>query len=58
MTIENHDLEVDFNMDNPDQWTAVCSCGRWSSGPLESKEAAEDAWENHCDRIFMEATGG
>lgn len=27
--------------------TAVCSCGRFTSKPRLSKEAAQRAWENH-----------
>jgi len=32
-----------------------CSCG-WQGGESDSEEAAIEAWENHCDVAFMEAT--
>lgn len=34
---------------------AECSCG-WTSEAFRDSEAAVDAWENHCDVVFMEAT--
>jgi len=56
MTIDTHDLtiEADFLVDGYTPW---CSCG-WSGRREESSERAIDAWENHCDQVFMEATGG
>lgn len=40
------------------RWTAECSCG-WESAHDHRYEAvAIDDWENHCDVVFMEATGG
>lgn len=44
----------DFLRDDID---AGCSCG-WEQDGLADEEAAVDAWENHCDVVFMEATGG
>lgn len=38
-------------------WTSECSCG-WDKDDLADENAALDAWENHCDVVFMEATGG
>jgi hypothetical protein len=37
---------------------AACSCG-WSAREVREDlmEAHED-WDNHCDQVFMEATGG
>lgn len=34
-----------------------CSCG-WERTGYDTEEAAVDDWENHCDVVFMEATGG
>ena len=39
-----------------DDVTAECSCG-WERGATDEDDAV-DRWENHCDVVFMEATGG
>lgn len=54
MTIETHDLTIEQDW-LVDGHTAHCSCG-WSGRREESAERAVDAWENHCDIVFMEAT--
>lgn len=38
-----------------------CSCGwessdLWDGSQVEAYERATDAWENHCDVVFMDAT--
>lgn len=40
-------------------WTAACSCG-WESMETVLRDDADavDAWDHHCDVVFMEATGG
>jgi hypothetical protein len=48
------DLEEDF-IDGTS--TAECSCG-WESAERNAEADAIDDWENHCDVVFMEATGG
>ena len=39
-------------------WVAGCSCGWEAREQHPGSDAAEDDWENHCDVVFMEATGG
>ena len=39
-------------------YTSECSCGWESQTKRNSVEDAIDDWENHCDVVFMEATGG
>ena len=34
-----------------------CSCG-WAAGAFKDEASADEAWDNHCDVVFMEATGG
>lgn len=41
-----------------DGWTATCSCGWESQERHDAPADAVDEWENHCDVVFMEATGG
>lgn len=38
-------------------YTAECSCG-WEGDERNAEADAIDDWENHCDVVFMEATGG
>lgn len=45
-------VERSFLRDTVD---AGCSCG-WEACEFEDIDAAEDAWTNHCDVVFMEAT--
>lgn len=56
MPTETHDFmyEQSFLSDDVTPW---CSCG-WSGAECPDKDAAVDAWENHCEQVFMEATGG
>lgn len=56
MPREDHDLELGQDFDS-DKWIAVCSCGRWERECPTQAEAV-DAWTDHCDQVFMEATGG
>lgn len=47
-----HDLHLDETATgSPVPW---CSCG-WQGGEHATETAAIDAWENHCDVVFMEA---
>ena len=39
-------------------WTAECSCGWEHREECADEAEAIDAWDNHCDVVFMEATGG
>lgn len=39
------------------QWCAECSCGWEGLRQHDDQEGATDEWENHCDVVFMEATG-
>jgi hypothetical protein len=32
-----------------------CSCG-WEGRPVDDAEDAQEAWENHCEMVFMEVT--
>lgn len=34
-----------------------CSCG-WESDVFNTAGEVYDAWQDHCDVAFMEATGG
>lgn len=56
MTTEHHDLALtsDFLIGG---YTANCSCG-WESKQQATMTKARNEWENHCDQVFMEATGG
>jgi hypothetical protein len=53
---QTHDLELDEDFVDG-TWTAECSCG-WESAERNAEADAIDDWENHCDVVFMEATGG
>lgn len=39
-------------------YEAECTCGWEDRQQYTTRHEAEDAWENHCDVVFMEATGG
>lgn len=39
-----------------DGYEVACSCGWDHPDNFDDVEAAEDAWDNHCDVVFMEAT--
>ena len=55
MSVETHvlsEFESDFLEDGVIAW---CSCG-WSSPRKADQESASDAWDDHCDQVFMEAT--
>lgn len=54
---DEHTLELGQDFDG-DDWIAVCACGRWESKPCAAEMDAVDAWENHCDVVFMKATQG
>ena len=57
MPTETHDLFLDRN-DEDGGIQSWCSC-EWSPrrGFATEVEAVE-AWDNHCDQVFMAATGG
>jgi hypothetical protein len=59
MTIENHDFSYgeNFFADEPYGILPECSCG-WEGRGVATILDAQDAWENHCDAVFMEATTG
>lgn len=37
------------------EFTSECSCG-WAWDFAGSQQDATDAWDNHCDVVFMEST--
>jgi hypothetical protein len=39
-------------------WSVGCSCGWWTEREYTFRAAAIEDWDNHCDVVFMEATGG
>ncbi len=47
-----HEYDLDCGQDG---WQVECDCG-WERGLLASMEDAVEAWVNHCDVAFMEAT--
>lgn len=53
--IETHDLHIESEADGH---LATCSCGWEARRVCELKEVATEAWEDHCEQVFMEATGG
>lgn len=57
MPTEVHDFEYmqDFLRDGI---RAGCSCGWESRNWSDDLIGAHDEWDNHCDQVFMEATGG
>jgi hypothetical protein len=55
-TPNEHRFEIEQGFAD-DGWTACCSCG-WSEPEQRSRLRALDAWENHCDVVFIEATMG
>ena len=52
----DHDLELDEDFIDG-TWTGLCSCG-WESQPRNAEADAIEDFSNHCDVVFMEATGG
>lgn len=57
MTTTEHVMEIgtDFILGD---WMVECSCG-WGGPQVYARKAeAVDAWDDHCDAVFMEATGG
>ena len=59
MDSEVHDFMVgqNFFADEPYAILPECSCG-WEGRGVTTIKDAQEAWENHCDAVFMEATGG
>lgn len=60
MTIEHHDFLIGssfFHADDGRDIVPECSCG-WEGERQDSAERAQEAWEDHCEVVFMEATGG
>lgn len=61
MSTEVHDCDVwlDSDVGDGSAWVAACSCG-WQGALFDPDQHghAVEAWENHCDVVFMEATGG
>lgn len=51
--MNEHDQIISLNCD---EWEAGCSCGWDAPGGFPDIDDAIDAWENHCDVVFMEAT--
>jgi hypothetical protein len=39
-----------------DEMTSSCTCGWESPREFDNDSQVLDAWENHCDVVFMEAT--
>lgn len=40
-----------------DVWEVGCSCGWEAPVFFDTETDATDAWGDHCDVVFMEATG-
>ena len=36
----------------------TCSCGWEAHRSVDTLEEAHEIWDNHCDQVIMEATGG
>jgi hypothetical protein len=58
---EVHDCDVwmDTDISGDSMWVSSCSCG-WQGRMFDPEQhalAVED-WANHCDQVFMAATGG
>ena len=61
--IETHDMEMVRSGTYLEDGTvfiqgfaAMCSCGWEHDDTFATKEAATEAWDNHCDQAFFEAT--
>lgn len=54
---EEHVLVIDQDFLGG-RYTASCSCGWESRYDHKARSRAVDDWDNHCDVVFMEATGG
>ena len=55
VSVDVHELaefESDFLEDGVIAW---CSCG-WASDRKADQESASDAWDNHCEQVFMKAS--
>lgn len=52
MSVEEHDFEW------WDDGTANCSCGWGGRREFATRIEAEEVWDNHCEQVFMESTGG
>jgi hypothetical protein len=57
MTRSEHEMIVGQNFDDT-LITVECTCGWEALHPFVDAEQAADAFDNHCDVVFMEATGG
>lgn len=57
MATDVHDLVMTERDSMSGDFTACCSCG-WEGEGNDTQEQAIEDWENHCDVVFMEATGG
>lgn len=54
MATEHHDFQYQESFLD-DGFVPWCSCG-WSGRERASLIDAQNAWENHCDAVFMAAT--
>ena len=54
MSVEEHIFEYQESFLG-DGAMALCSCGRFEKDCVDL-ESAQEAWENHCDAVFYEAT--
>jgi hypothetical protein len=57
MTVEHHDFEYIRGFVD-DLLIASCSCGWYAKESADSLTEAQEHWEDHCEVVFMEATGG
>lgn len=55
MSVETHDLILGAEFLG-EGFIAGCSCCWESSLYFETRDEAREAWSNHCERVFMEAT--
>lgn len=56
MSTEIHDCDVWLDSDiSGAYWSPSCSCG-WDGRYQKTHSAAIEAWENHCETVFSEAT--
>lgn len=56
MSKEVHELEIQQEFFD-DGYCAECSCG-WHLDDFETMAEAREAWENHCDDVFIKSTEG
>jgi hypothetical protein len=57
MSVVEHEMIIGQNVTDT-LITVECTCGWEALHPFVDAEEAADAWDNHCDVVFMEATGG